>query len=112
MCLRRLLPCRSALRSGTNSNWRSPGTQRSANVRAMGIPSADPVARGAGLAPLEASAGGERLVAERGFTLVEPSRRRRQVLLAAVGVERLSSHCCRVPGLATGPYDRQVVLRN
>ena len=78
----------------------------------MGIPSADPVARGAGLAPLEASAGGERLVAERGFTLVEPSRRRRQVLLAAVGVERLSSHCCRVPGLATGPYDRQVVLRN
>ena len=49
-------------------------TQRSANVRAMGIPSADPVARAAGLASLEARVVGERLAAERGFTLVEPSR--------------------------------------
>ena len=49
-------------------------SQRSANVRAMGIPSADPVARAAGLSALEAGAVGERLAAERGFTLVEPSR--------------------------------------
>ena len=48
--------------------------QRSANVRAMGITSADPVARSAGLASLEARALGDFMAAQRGFTLVEPSR--------------------------------------
>ena len=48
--------------------------QRSANVRAMGITSVDPVARSAGLASLEARALGNLMAAQRGFTLVEASR--------------------------------------
>jgi hypothetical protein len=48
--------------------------QRSANLRAMGITSTDPVARRVGLASLEAKILGDRLAAERGFTLVEAAR--------------------------------------
>jgi type IV secretory pathway VirD2 relaxase len=47
--------------------------QRSANVRAMGITSADHVARVAGLASLEARTVGALMAAQRGFTLVAAS---------------------------------------
>ena len=50
----------------------------------MGVTSADPVTRAAGLASLEAKALGARLAAEKGFILVEPS-------IGVAGTLRLSA---------------------